>query len=133
MFMRASRIARPMTAVARLALPSALNPPAASSSRRTGPFTTISTAQPPVEAVAPCTRNSGRSIAANAANTTEKCNARHPAITALTASFSAVTATPRTGSTPTNWAGSATAVSRHAATASRVGGTTGSPSVQPFA
>jgi hypothetical protein len=78
-------------------------------------------------------RNSGRSIAAKQASTTGKCVGRHPAITALIASFSAVTATPRTGSTPTSCAGSATAISRHPATASRVGGTIGSPSVQPFA
>ena len=49
MLISARRMARPITAVARSLLPSALNVPAAPSSRRIGPFSTISTAQPPVE------------------------------------------------------------------------------------
>ena len=100
MLISARRIARPITAVARSLLPSALNEPAAPSSRRIGPFSTMNTAQPPVEAVAPCSRNSGCSIAAKAVRTAGKCIGRQPAITALMASFSAVIATPRTGSMP---------------------------------
>ena len=98
--MRHRRTARPMTAVARSLLPSALNVPSIPSSRRTSPLTTMKTAQPPVLAVAPCRVNSSRSIAASAATTTGKCTGRQPAITALTATFSAVIARARTGSTP---------------------------------
>ncbi len=98
--MRQSRIARPITAVARSLLPSALNVPPAPSSRRIGPFSTTSTAQPPVLAVAPCIRKSSCIIAIQAVTTTGKCMGRQPAITALTASFSAVMARPRTGSMP---------------------------------
>ena len=62
---------------------------------------------------------------------TGKCKGRPPAITVLTATFSAVTARLRTGSTPRMCSGGMAAASRHAATRSSVGGTTGSPSVQP--
>jgi hypothetical protein len=41
-------------------------------------------------------------------------------------------AKPRTGSTPMSWSGAIIAQSRHASTASRVGGTMGRPSVHPF-
>ena len=92
MLISASLMARPIAAVARSLLPNALNVPAAPSSRRIGPFSTISTAQPPVEEVAPCSRNSGRSMAAKAVSTTGKCIGRQPAMTALMASFSAVMA-----------------------------------------
>ena len=129
----ARRTARPITAVARSLLPSALNPPEAPISRRIGPFSTTSTAQPPVEAVAPCSRNSGCSMAAMAVSTTGKCIGRQPAITALIASFSAVIGTPRTGSIPISCSGDVIAQSRQACTASAVGGTIGSPSVQPLA
>ena len=125
-------MARPITAVARSLLPSALKVPVAPSSRRIGPFSTTSTAQPPVLAVAPCIRNSSCIIAVQAVTTTGKCIGRQPAITALIASFSAVTASPRTGSMPINWSGGIIAHSRQACTASGVGGTTGSPSVQPL-
>ena len=57
-------------------------------------------AQPPVLAVAPCSRNGSCSIAVNAVTTTGKCIGRQPAITAFTASFSAVIARWRTGSMP---------------------------------
>ena len=57
---------------------------------------------------------------------------RQPAITALIASFSAVIASPRTGSMPISWPGGIMTQSRQAWTASGVGGTIGSPSVQPL-
>jgi hypothetical protein len=132
MLISARRIARPMTAVARSLLPRALNVPAAPSSRRIGPFSTTNTAQPPVDAVAPCNRNSGCSIAAKAVTTAGKCIGRQPAMTALMASFSALIATPRTGSMPRSWSGAIIAHSRQACTASCVGGTIGRPSVQPL-
>ena len=129
---RQSRMARPITAVARSLLPSALKPPLAPSSSRIGPFSTTSTAQPPVLAVAPCIRKSSCIIAVQAVRTTGKCIGRQPAITALIASFSAVTASPRTGSMPISWSGGIIAQSRQACTASAVGGTIGRPSVQPL-
>ena len=87
---RQSRMARPITAVARSLLPSALKVPLAPSSSRIGPLITTSTAQPPVLAVAPCSRKSSCIIAVQAVATTGKCMGRQPAITALMASFSAV-------------------------------------------
>ncbi len=122
-----------MTAVARSLWPRALKLPAAPSSRRIGPFSTIRTAQPPVEEVAPCSRNSSASMAVKAVSTGGKCIGRQPAMTALTASFSAVMGVARTGSMPSNWSGGIIAQSRQACTASAVGGTIGNPSVQPLA
>ena len=98
---------------------------------RTGPFTTRSTAQPPVDAVAPCTSSSGRHTASTAASTTGKSGGRHPASTALMATFSARSARCFTGSTPTTWSGGLPAQASMASTRSGVGATTGSPSVQP--
>ena len=94
---------------------------------------TMNIAQPPVLALAPWRENSSRSMAESAATMTGKCSGSPPAITVLTAAFSAVTARPRTGSTPMTWPGGMAAASRQAATASSVGGTTGSPSVHPRA
>ena len=88
--------------------------------------------EPPVLAVAPCIRNSSCIIAVQAVSTTGKCIGRQPAITALIASFSAVIASPRTGSMTINWSGGIIAHSRQASTASAVGGTIGRPSVQPL-
>ena len=99
---------------------------------RIGPFSTTSTAQPPVLAVAPCSRNGSCIIAVHAVTTTGKCIGRQPAITALIASFSAVIASPRTGSMPISWSGGIITQSRQARTASSVGGTIGRPSVQPL-
>ncbi len=129
---RQSRMARPITAVARSELPSALKLPVAPISNRMGPFSTTSTAQPPVLAVAPCARNGSCIIAVQAVTTTGKCIGRQPAITELIASFSAVMARPRTGSMAINWSGVIIAHSRQARTSSGVGGTTGRPSVQPL-
>ena len=57
-------------------------------------------AAPPVLAVAPCSRNSSRSMADHAVRTAGKCTGSQPAMTAFTATFSAVTARARTGSMP---------------------------------
>ena len=85
-----------------------------------------------VDAVAPCSRNSGRSIAVMAVSTTGKCIGKQPAMTAFMASFSAVMATPRTGSMPISCCAGVMAHSRHAVTASFLGGTIGRPSVHPL-
>ena len=129
--MRQSRIARPTTALARSLLPRALKVPTMPSRRRSSPLTMTRIAQPPVLALAPCRVNSSRSMAESAVATTGKCRGRPPAITVLTAAFPAVNARPRTGSTPRTWPAGMAAASRQAATAASVGGTTGSPSVQP--
>jgi hypothetical protein len=112
-------------------LPSALKVPLAAISRRTGPLMITRMAQPPVLDVTPCRRNSSFSMACHAVATTGKCMGRHPAITALTASFSAVIGCSRTGSMPISWSGGMPAHSRQASTAVSVGGTTGRPSVHP--
>ena len=87
---------------------------------------------PPVLAVGPWSMKGSASMAVKAATVTGKCIGRQPAMTALTANFSAVMARSRTGSTPTRWSGGSIAHSRQAATASAVGGTMGRPSVQPL-
>src|SRR5437762_2848960 len=56
---------------------------------------------------------------------------RHPAMTALIATFSAVTDTARWATKPISCFGSSRAASSRAPTRSAVGGTTGRPSVQP--
>ena len=76
-------------------------------------------------------RNGSASIAVTAVITTGKWAGKQPAITALMATFSAVIARWSTGSMPTRWSGGSPAHSRPAVTASPVGGTIGSPSVQP--
>ena len=74
---------------------------------------------------------SGSSIASMVASTTGKYSGRHPAMTALMATFSTVTTLPRTGSVPSISLGDLPAASRNAPIFSVVGGTTGRPSVQP--
>ncbi len=66
-----------------------------------------------------------------AATTTGMYSGRHPAMTALMAIFSAVTATWRLVMKATWCRGSSPAASSMAWTARSVGGTTGSPSVHP--
>jgi hypothetical protein len=72
-------------------------------------------------------------MAWSAAPTTGKYSGRQPAITALMAAFSAVTARSRTGSWSSTSSGSHEPAASMASTRSSVGGTTGSPSVHPFA
>ena len=67
-----------------------------------------------------------------AATTTGMYSGLHPAITALIATFSAVIATWRLVMKATSCCGSSPAASSMAMTRASVGGTTGSPSVQPF-
>ena len=52
-------------------------------------------------------------------------------MTALTAAFSAVTVTLRVGTSPSSTSGSMAAAASIVCTSSGVGGTMGSPSVQP--
>ena len=128
----ASRSARPMTALARAPPPRALSVALRPMARRTGPLTMTSGALPPVLAALPCSRYAGSHMASTAAATTGRSSGRQPAITAFTATFSAVMTRPRTGSTPRIDSGSSSASSRLRRTSSGVGGTIGSPSVQPL-
>ena len=67
-----------------------------------------------------------------AATTTGMYSGLQPAMTALMATFSAVTATWRLVMKATCCSGSSPAASSIARTRAAVGGTTGSPSVHPF-
>ena len=66
-----------------------------SSARVIGPLTIISTAAPPVDVPGPWYAQAGSPIPFTAATTTFMYSGRHPAITALSATFSAVIATAR--------------------------------------
>ena len=71
-------------------------------------------------------------IASMVASTTGKYSGRQPAITALAAACSAVSARRLTGTSPNTCSGGRDTYSSIASTRSSVGGTTGSPSVQPW-
>ena len=66
-----------------------------------------------------------------AATTTGKYSGRQPAMTALMASFSALTTTPRSSTSPMISSPRSAAPASIAAMDCSVGGTTGRPSVQP--
>jgi hypothetical protein len=130
--MMSRRSARPIVALGRLPLPSTLWVAFMPRLSRIGPFTTTKGALPPVLAVTPCRPNSGSHIAFRHAITTGRYSARQPAITVAMATFSAVIRRRRTGSMPTTVSGARPAVSRKRPTIVSVGGTIGSPSVQPL-
>ena len=88
-------------------------------------------AAPPVLVAGPWSSNSGRPMAVSAAPTTGKYSGRQPAMMALMAAFSAVTARSRTGSKRSTCSGAHGPAASMRATSASVGGTTGSPSVQP--
>src|SRR5689334_15519651 len=132
-FSSTSRRARPMVALARTPGPKRFPPPCRPIASRTGPLTITMSAAPPVLVAGPWSVNAGSPMARSAAPTTGKYSGRQPAMTALIAACHAVTARSRTGS----W--SSTASAGHGppasirSTSAAVGGTTGSPSVQPWA
>ena len=99
--------------------------------RATGPFTIMTCIAPPVVAAVPARLNPSRMAARTPATTTGKCSGLHPAITALMASFSKVARELRGCITPSGCWGSASMDDGMSRTESSVGGTTGSPSVQP--
>src|SRR3990172_2189929 len=128
-----SRSARPIVAFARQPGPKTPAPQLTSSATRTGPLITTSGAGALVVADTPCRSKASSHTASTAASTTGRYSGRQPAITAFTATFSTV-ARPHWGGTsapssPPSRPDAATA----RATRSRVGGTTGSPSVTPRA
>ena len=94
-----------------------------------GPFTIASTVQGWVVDWMALRLKRGSHIARVAATTTSKWAGSHPAITALTASLAAVPRPRRGSTTPISVAGSQPP--SMASNRSRVGGTMGSPSVQP--
>ncbi len=73
----------------------------------------------------------GSHTASSAASTTGMASGRQPAITALTATFSTVASAQRGGTWPITSAAGRPAPAIMARTLSSVGGTMGSPSVQP--
>ena len=131
-FSRNSLMLRPIVALARLALASALWVVFMASLVRIGPFTTMKGALPPVLAVLPCSPSSGWHSALMIATTTGMYSGRHPAINAAMAIFSAVMRRRRTGSTPMVSLALRLAAARNFITPSSVGGTMGNPSVQPL-
>ena len=96
-----------------------------------GPLTTTRVAEPPVLVMAPWSVKAGSPMASRAATSTGMYSGRHPASTALMATFSAVIVRRRTGSVITTSPGARRTASRNRHTASSVAGTTGSPSDQP--
>ena len=98
--MMTSRIARPIVAFALCPGPNTLTDEFIARSFAIGPFTTASTAAPIVLTVIACRLNCGSTSASTAASTTGKYSGRHPAITALIATFSAVITRPLVGSVP---------------------------------
>ena len=98
---------------------------------RIGPFTTITGVAPQVVDMMPWMLNVSVQTASSAAITTGRYSGLHPAITALTATFSTVTGARFGGTIATTSRGSRRVpVSIHI-TRSGVGGTTGKPSVNP--
>src|SRR5579875_3708642 len=98
---------------------------------RGGPLTISRGAPPPPRPSAADSPKAGAVTARTAAASSGRYSGRQPARTALTASFSAVMARPSSGRAPTTVSGGSPSASSNAATRSGVGGTTGSPSVQP--
>ena len=125
------RRARPMVALARYPLP---NTPASEFTFNCfamGPLTTMRGAAPPVVDWMPPKLYSVWQTALTAASTTGKCSGLHPAITALMATFSTVALPLIGGIRPNTSEGASRPASSMARTRSSVGGTMGSPSVQP--
>src|SRR4051794_4728292 len=99
--------------------------------RATGPFTTRSGAAMCVVACTPFRLKAGCASASNAARTTGAYSGLQPAITRLIANTSRVRPPWRGGILHSTRSGSPPSAATIAATVSVVGGTTGSPSVQP--
>ena len=100
-------------------------------SRAIGPLTTSSGAAMCVVACTPLRLKAGAASANSAARTTGAYSALQPAITRLIASTSRVRPPWRGGTRHSTKSGSPPSAATAASTASGVGGTTGSPSVQP--
>jgi len=126
-----SRIARPIVAFARKPGPNRFPRALMSSSRAIGPFT-IRTGL--AGFVVPCTPyrlNGLARIAVTAVTTTGKYSGLHPAMTALTAILVIVASPQRGAIGPSDVPASRSVEASISATRAAVGGTIGSPSVQP--
>ena len=96
-FIRMRRTARPMVALARLPGPNRFTSAFMAMSSVTGPLTTSSGAEPPVEAVEPWKLKPGSFMASKAATSTGKYSGRQPAMTAFTAAAWTVHSRPVAG------------------------------------
>ena len=120
-----------MVRLARLPCPSTLTPEFMPTARVPGPLQISTGPTGMVVASTPWMLNSSVHTASTAAITHGRCSGRHPAITALTATFSTVTSTRSGGTTATtSWGERVVPVSIRS-TRSSVGGTTGRPSLKP--
>lgn len=99
--------------------------------RRIGPLTTITGAVGMVVASRPCTLKASVQAASTLASTTGRYSGVHPAITALIATFSTLHSTRSGGTQATISSGLRVVPESMASTRSAVGGTSGSPSLQP--
>ena len=120
-----------MLAFARLPCPSAFTPEFMPMRRATGPFTTTMGPEKYVVQSRPCMANSGASAASTTARTTGMYSGLQPAITALIATFSTMHGALFGGMAPTTSCGSRVVPRSMRSTRTGVGGTTGSPSLQP--
>ena len=124
------RSARPMVRFARQPGPSAPMPALRPIASRTGPLTTMSWPGGEVVTAWPLRLKASSSAASHAARTTGKYAGRQPASTAQAATRSSV-ASPMPGGTGAERRAAGRGRRASRPPASRVGGTTGSPSVQP--
>src|SRR3990172_5665494 len=106
-FIRISRSARPIVALARKPGPKQPEPACTPSRAATGPWTMTSGATGCVVACTPYRLNAGSSMAWTAATSTGKAAGSQRAITALTASFSSVAGRQSGGSAPSARSGGA--------------------------
>src|SRR5206468_12170051 len=126
-----SRIARTMVALARTPGPTKLPRPLVPISRAIGPLTISSGLAGFVVPWMPYRLNGLLRMAFTAVMMMGKYSGLHPAITALTASVAIVASPQRGGIGPSDEHGSTSLKASICATRSSVGGTIGSPSVQP--
>ena len=95
-----------MVALARLPCPKALIPEFIPMARLTGPLTTMTGPTNQVVASTPCMLNSSVHTASTALKTTGRYSGRHPAMTALIATFSTVAGARLGGTVATTSSGS---------------------------
>src|SRR6516165_7643542 len=111
-----------MVRFARLPWPRTLTPEFIPMARRIGPLTTITGPTDQVVASTPWMLNWSVQAASTAASTTGRYSGRHPAITALIATFSTVAGTRFGGTTATTSSGGRPVASSAASTRASVGG-----------
>src|SRR5262245_32697723 len=125
------RIARPIVALGRKPGPNRLPRALISISRAIGPFTIKTGLAGFVVPWTPYRLNGPARMAFTAVTTTGKYSGLHPAMTALTAILAIVVSPQRGGIAPSDAPGSRSLQASMSATRAGVGGTIGSPSVQP--